>query len=47
MNYTLITPTGKVYTFYIQGLAQTYKEAYGGTLITAEVLVDTPAQQTV
>jgi hypothetical protein len=40
MNYTLITKTGKVYTFYILAVAQTYQEAYGGTIITNEILLD-------
>jgi hypothetical protein len=44
MKYTLITKTGKVYTFYVQALAETYLSAYGGQLITANILVDTPAQ---
>jgi hypothetical protein len=44
MKYTLITLTGKVYTFYVKALAETYQSAYGGQLITADILVDTPAQ---
>jgi hypothetical protein len=40
MNYTLITKTGKVYTFYILALAETYQKAYGGTIMTSEVLLD-------
>ena len=44
MKYTLITKTGKVYTFYVQALAETYQQAYGGQLITANILVDTTAQ---
>jgi len=44
MKYTLITASGKVYTFYVQALAETYQKAYGGQLITADILVDTPAQ---
>lgn len=44
MKYTLITKTGKVYTFYVQALAETYQQAYGGQLITADILVDTTAQ---
>ena len=41
MNYTLITKTGKVYTFYIKALADSYQMAYGGVVITPQVLVDT------
>ena len=44
MKYTLITPAGKVYTFYLQAVAETYQKAYGGQLITADILVDTLAQ---
>ena len=48
MKFTLITPTGRVYTFHIQAVAETYQQAYGGTLISdqlyaeayAELLVD-------
>jgi hypothetical protein len=44
MRYTLITPTGQVYTFYLEAVAQTYLLAYGGQLINADILVDTPVQ---
>ena len=44
MKYTLITPAGKVYTFYLKTVAETYQKAYGGQLITADILVDTLAQ---
>jgi hypothetical protein len=44
MSYTLITKQGKVYTFYVQALAEQYQQAYGGTVITADILVDNPAQ---
>lgn len=36
MNYTLITSKGKVYTFYIKELAQTYQQAFGGVLMEAK-----------
>ena len=39
MQYTLITKTGKVYTFYVLAVAETYQQAYGGTLITGDILV--------
>jgi hypothetical protein len=44
MKYTLITKTGKLYTFYVQAVAEQYQKAYGGQLITADILVDTTAQ---
>jgi hypothetical protein len=43
MNYTLITKTGKVYTFYIKALADSYQQAYGGVVITQQILVDAVA----
>jgi hypothetical protein len=36
MNYTLITSKGKVYTFFIKELAQTYQQAFGGVLMEAK-----------
>jgi hypothetical protein len=44
MRYTLITATGRVYTFYVKALADVYQGAYGGQIFTADILVDTPAQ---
>jgi hypothetical protein len=41
MKFTLITNSGKVYTFYIKALAETYQKAYGGVVFTQQVLVDT------
>jgi hypothetical protein len=43
MKYTLITKQGRVYTFYIKEVADTYQQAYGGVVITQQVLetVDT------
>ncbi len=38
MNYTLITRTGKVFTFYVKAVAETYLSAYGGTLVDNSVL---------
>jgi hypothetical protein len=38
MNYTLITRTGKVYTFYVKACAETYLSAYGGNLVDSSVL---------
>ena len=44
MNYTLITAKGKVYTFYVLALANQYQQAYGGVVITQQILVDETAQ---
>ena len=45
MKYTLITKQGKVYTFYLKAVADTYAQAFGGVVITQQILVDqkTPA----
>lgn len=46
MNYTLITPTGKIYTFYGETLARTYQQAYGGVVFSQQILVDNSTQKT-
>ena len=38
MKYTLIASNGKVYTFFIKVVAETFQQAYGGNIITAEIL---------
>jgi hypothetical protein len=38
MNYTLITPKGRVYQFYLKSVAETFLEAYGGTLFDNSVV---------
>ena len=45
MKYTLITKAGRVYTFYVRAVAETYQQAYGGQLITGDILVDKVAQK--
>jgi hypothetical protein len=47
MNYTLITATGKLYTFFVLAVAETYQQAYGGTIVTKDVLVDKVVQKAV
>ena len=47
MPYTLITPTGRVYTFYIESVAQTYQQAYSGVIVTRDILVDVPVKTAV
>lgn len=42
MPYTLITSTGKIYTFYLRAVAETYRGAYGGTIIDPTILVVSP-----
>jgi hypothetical protein len=45
MQYTLITETGRVYTFYLEAVALTYQKAYGGKIVTKDILVDKTAQK--
>lgn len=37
MKFTLITPTGLVYTFFLRVVAEQYQLAYGGTIVTNAV----------
>jgi hypothetical protein len=47
MKYTLITAKGRVYTFFVLALAETYQQAYGGNIVTNDILVDKVAQTVV
>jgi len=47
MKYTLITARGRVYTFYVKALAETYQQAYGGVIVSDEILVDKVVQTAV
>lgn len=38
MPYTLITPTGRVYQFYLETTARIWQGAYGGTLFDKSVV---------
>ena len=38
MKFTLITSNGKVFTFFIKSVAETFQQAYGGTLFTGSIL---------
>lgn len=40
MEYTLITPAGRVYTFFGLACAEIFQQAYGGVLITPQILVE-------
>ena len=46
MKFTLITAKGKVYTFFINAVAETYQQAYGGTLITGSILTKETQNET-
>ena len=38
MKYTLITPTGKIMTFYVEAIANLYKEIKGGVVFSQQIL---------
>lgn len=38
MQYTLITGNGKVLTFFLQSVAEQFQSAYGGVVITQQIL---------
>jgi hypothetical protein len=38
MKYTLITSSGKVLTFFLQTVAEQFQQAYGGVVLTQQVL---------
>jgi hypothetical protein len=38
MRYTLITPSGKTYTFSVLECAVVFQQAYGGTLFNEAIL---------
>ena len=44
MTYTLITKQGQIMQFYVKGVAELYQTIKGGTLFTADILVDETSQ---
>lgn len=38
MQYTLITGSGKVYTFFIRAVAEQWQKAYGGVVFSQQIL---------
>ena len=38
MEYTLITKEGKVMQFYLESVANTYKNLYGGVVFSQQIL---------
>ena len=44
MQYTLVTSSGKIHTFFLKTVAETYQKAYGGVVFTQQVLVDQNTQ---
>ena len=44
MQYTLVTSSGKVYTFFLESAAKLYQQAYGGVVFTQQILVDQKTQ---
>lgn len=47
MKYTLITSNGKVLTFFLQVVAEQFQTAYGGVVITQQVLETQEIAETV
>lgn len=45
MQYTLITGKGKVYTFFIRAVAEQFQMAYGGVVISQQILEQQPVAQ--
>jgi len=41
MKYTLITPKGQIFQFFLKTVADTYQAAYGGVVFSQQILVDT------
>lgn len=43
MNFTLVgTRNGRIYTFFIEALAKTYQQAYGGALVDLRNTIPEP-----
>ena len=40
MTFTLIMPSGRVMCFFVKAVAETFQLAYGGVIVTPEVLVE-------
>ena len=46
MEYTVITKTGKVMTFFIKAVAETFVTAYGGVMIDNSVVTEIEGNMT-
>jgi hypothetical protein len=44
MKFTLITGNGKVFTFYVKAVAETFQQAYGGKIITDNIFTQKETQ---
>jgi hypothetical protein len=40
MKYTLITKNGKVMAFFLRSVAEQFQQAYGGVVVTQQILID-------
>jgi hypothetical protein len=47
MKYTVITSQGKIKQFYVESVAQMYRDLNGGVVFTQQILVDTTVQTVV
>jgi len=46
MRFTLITKNGKIMQFYVKSVAETYRNLYGGVVVSEDILVVAEIQQT-
>lgn len=46
MKYTLIARNGKVFTFFLKVVAEQFQLAYGGAIITNEILTKETQNET-
>lgn len=46
MRFTLITKNGKIMQFYVQSVAEMYRNLYGGVIVSEDILVVAKIQQT-
>jgi len=44
MKYTLIARNGKVFTFFLKAVADSFQQAYGGVIITNDILIDNKSE---
>jgi hypothetical protein len=47
MRFTLITKNGKIMQFYVEGVAELYRNLYGGVVFTNKVLDNVPECDTI
>jgi len=43
--YTLMTPQGRIFTFFLRTVADQFQRAYGGVVFDQQILDDTKSTQ--